>query len=198
MRDLLIASWDHDGDALRRALPQGVEPARIDSRFTISLAAFRVEGGRLGRFPIPPYPQLNVRTYVTHGEELAVFFVAARVGLCGVPGAIFGAPFRYARLRVAPGVVRAAGRGVSLRYRATEPVEANELGSHELGLYENDGLRKFRIQRGETIWRGAELTEPPHVDFLVALGFEPRGEPDLLYTERAVFQTEVAWRPDSG
>lgn len=198
VRDLLIASWEHDPGGLRQALPSGLEPARVDGRFVVSLAAFRVEGGRVGRLRVPPYPQLNVRTYVAHGNQQAVFFVASRVGLGGLPGSLLGAPFRYARLRVAPGVVRAPGRGISLRYRVTDPAEGRDLGAHEVGLYENDGLRKFRIQRGETAWRGAELLEPARADFLVALGFEPSGEPELLYAERTSFEMEVPRRPESG
>lgn len=191
VRDLVVASWETDRASVARPLPQGVEPAEIDGRFLVSLVGFHAEGGRLGRVPVLPYAQLNARTYVTWKGEPAVFFVAARVGIGGLPGALLRAPFRYSRLQVRPGSLRAPGLGVALRYRIGEPAEAGSLGRHELGLFENDGLYGFRIRREEAAWSGALLTDPARAEFLVALGFELRAGPDVLYAEQASFQTEV-------
>jgi hypothetical protein len=189
VRDLVIASWEDDRENLQNALPAGLEVAAVDGRFLVSLAAFQVEGGRVGRLPVPPYGQLNVRTHVIWNEEPAVFFVAARVTAGGLAGALLGAPFRYARLRVEHGAVSAPGRGISLRYRAGSPTDPGPLA--DLGLFDDDGVREFRIRRGETVWNRAELLEPARVEFLSALGFHPRGEPELLYAERTVFETEA-------
>jgi Uncharacterized conserved protein (COG2071) len=191
VRDLLIASWETGSDKLRRVLPAGLDPTAIGGRYLASLAAFRVEGGRLGRAPVLPYSQLNVRAYTTWKEEPAVFFVAARVTAGGLAGVLVGAPFRYARLRVGRGLVRARGLGVSLRYEVGETADPGLLGRHELGLFESDGLRLIRLGRAATEWRRAEVVEPARADFLVALGFEPGPEPELLYAERASFETEV-------
>ena len=189
VRDLVIASWDDDRQSIANVLPSGLEPAAVEGAYRVSLAAFRVEGGRVGGFPVPHYAQLNVRTHVTWKDEPALYFVAVRVTAGGLPGALLGAPVRYARLRVDEGAVRAPGRGVSLRYQAGEPTEPGLLTN--VGLFENDGVRELRIRRTAAAWRGAELVEPARLDFLLALGFHPRGEPELLYTPRAAFELEV-------
>jgi hypothetical protein len=191
VRDLVIASWETSRESIRNVLPAGLEPAEVDDRLLVSIVAFQVQGGRLGRVPILPFAQLNVRTYVNWREEPAVFFVGTRVTTGGLPGRALGAPYRQARLRVREGEVRAGGLGVSLRFGVTGPADPGPLGRHELGLFENGGLRAFRIQRGDAHWRGANLIEPARADFLVALGFEPRGDPELLYAAHASFETEV-------
>jgi hypothetical protein len=196
VRDLLIASWEADRQDVQTALPKPLEVASLHGRFLLSLAGFRVEGGRIGRIPVPPYAQLNVRTNVTWKDEPAVFFFAARVTAGGLPGAILGAPFRYARLRVEEGAVSAPGRGVSVRYRTGGPVDPGPLAN--VGLFENDGLCEFRIERGEAAWHQAELVEPPRADFLYALGFHPQGEPTLLYSPRSSFVVQVRQRGKSG
>jgi hypothetical protein len=187
----MIASWEAGREGVRNVLPADLVPTEVDGRFLVSIVAFHVRGGRLGRLPILPFAQMNVRTYVTWKKEPAVFFVGARVTAGGLPGRLLGAPYRQARLRVREGTVRAAGLGVSLRFRVTGPADPGPLGRHELGLFENDGLRAFRIHRDETKWRRAEVIEPARADFLVAFGLEPRGEPELLYADHASFETEV-------
>jgi hypothetical protein len=191
VRDLVIASWETTRESVRNVLPAGLEPTEVDGRLLVSTVAFHVQGGRLGRVPILPFAQLNVRTYVSWRSEPAVFFVGTRVTTGGIPGRALGAPYRQARLRVREGSVRADGLGVSLRFRVAGPADPGPLGRHELGLFGNGGLRAFRIHRGDAQWRRASVIEPARVDFLVALGFEPRGEPELLYAAHASFETEV-------
>jgi hypothetical protein len=191
VRDLVIASWETTRESVRQVLPAGLEPTEVSGRLLASIVAFHVQGGRLGRLPILPFTQLNVRTYVTWKDEPAVFFLGTRVTTGGLPGRLLGAPYRQARLRVDGGSVRASGLGVTLRFSVAGPADPGSLGRHELGLFENDGLRAFRIHRGEAEWRRAEVVEAARADFLVALGLEPRGEPELLYAARASFETEV-------
>jgi hypothetical protein len=191
VRHLLIASWETERLAVERALPAGVEPADLDGGYLVSLVAFRVVGGRLGRLPVLPYSQLNARTYVSWRGEPAVYFLGSRVTAPGLLGRILGAPFRQARLRVQAGSVHASGLGVSLVYRTEESSDAGLLGRHELGLFEAHGLRALRIRRGPAEWRSAVVTEPARADFLLSLGFELRGEPNLLYAEAASFEAEV-------
>jgi Uncharacterized conserved protein (COG2071) len=198
VRDLLIASWETGEDDLRAVLPRELEPTPLGGRFLVSLVAFRVEGGRAGRYPVPPYSQLNVRAYVSREGEPAVFFVASRVTAGGLPAVLLGAPFRYGRVRVREGSVSAPGRGVGIRYRPAEPTDPGIFGEHELGLFENEGLRELRIERGETAWQRAELLEPARADFLVALGFQLHDEPELLFAARSAFGFEVPSRRKSG
>ena len=187
----MIASWETSRESVRNALPVGLEPTEVGGRLLVSIVAFHVQGGRFGRLPILPFAQLNVRTYVSWKEEPAVFFLGTRVTTGGLPGRVLGAPYRQARLRVGNGSVRARGLGVSLQFRVDGPADPGPLGRHELGLFENDGLRAFRIHRGDADWRRAEAIEHARVDLLVALGFELRGAPELLYTAQASFETEV-------
>jgi uncharacterized protein YqjF (DUF2071 family) len=196
VRDLLIASWQTDRESLDNVLPEEVEATPVAGRFRVGLAGFHVEGGRVGRFPVLPYSQLNVRANVNWKGEPAVFFVASRVSAGGLPGALLGAPVRFARLRVEEGAVTAPGRGVALRYSIGAPADPGPL--RDVGLFENDGLRTFRIERGETAWQRAELLEPAELEFLFALGFHPRGDPELLYAARSSFAFEVPSRPKPG
>jgi Uncharacterized conserved protein (COG2071) len=155
------------------------------------MVAFRVEGGRVGHLPVLPFNQLNARTYVTWEGEPAVFFVASRVTTGGLPARLLGAPYKQARLRVRSRSVTAPGLGVSLSFRVDGEAEPGPLGRHELGLFEKDGLRSFRIRRGGAGWESAEPTGPAAADFLLGVGLPPRGEPTLLYAAHTVFETEV-------
>ena len=191
VRDLLIVSWPAERRAVERALPEGLEPADVDGRLLVSLVSFRVEGGRLRGIPVLPYSQVNARTYATWRGEPAVFFLASRVTALGLPARAVGAPFRHARILVRSGSVRAPGLGLSLAYQVGEPTEVGSLGRHEFGLFEWRGLKAIRIARGTAEWKKAEPVEPVQSDFLVALGFEPRGAPELLYCARTEFEAEV-------
>jgi hypothetical protein len=192
VHDLLLASWETDLAAVERVTPPGVEPAAVDGRFLVTLVSFRVRRGRVGFLPALPFSQLNVRTYVTWKDEPAVLFLGSRVTPGGLPGLLLGAPYRSARLRFRPGEARAAGLGFSLRYRPVGSGEPGLLGRHELGVFEDGGLRAIRIKRGPAEWQSAELTAPAAADVLLAYGFAPGGEPELLYAARTSFETAPA------
>jgi uncharacterized protein YqjF (DUF2071 family) len=191
VRDLVLASWETDAEQVARTLPRGVEPHPVDGRHLVTIAALRWDGGRLGRVPVPHFSQLNVRVYAKHAGEVAVVFLAMRVTLLGMGGALLGFPVRPARARVREGAIEAAGFGVSLRYERQGAAEPSELGSHELGLVEAAGLRAFRVRRGQAEWERAEAVGPVKADPLLALGFAVEGPPELRYAPRASFEAEV-------
>lgn len=191
VRDLLIASWEAEERAVARVLPAGLEPAEVDGSHLVSIVTYRVDNGRLGRLPVPRFSQLNVRVYTRHEADSAVFFVSTRVTPFGLGGALFGAPYRPARLRFRRGHAYAPGLGLSVRYVTAGPGYPQALGGHELGIFEAAGLRGFRIHRGEALWENAVATEPARADLLLALGFELRGDPTLLYAERASFDADL-------
>ena len=191
VRDLVLASWETDADRVARTLPAGLEPATVDGRHLVTIAALRWDGGRLGRIPVPRFTQLNVRVYARHRGEVAVVFLAVRVTLLGMGGALLGLPVRLARARVREGVVSAGGFGVELRYERRGPAEPSELGEHELGLIEAAGLRELRIRRGEAVWERAEAVGPVRADPLAALGFELAEPPEIRYAARASFEAEL-------
>lgn len=193
-RDLLLASWETEPERVARVLPPGLRPATVDGRHLVTIAGLRATHGRLGRVPLPPYSQLNVRAYVEHEGGPAVFFLASRVTMAAMGGALLGIPVRPARLRVRAGGVDAAGLGVSLRYEPAGPTDGGELGGHLTGLYEAAGLRAFTIRRGPAMWRRAEPAEPVRAEPLTALGFDVSRPPELLYARDAPFELELPAR----
>jgi uncharacterized protein DUF2071 len=192
VENLLLATWDASREAVEGVAPPGTVPDEVGGRHAVSVVSFRVRGGRLGRFPILPFSQLNVRTYVTWKDEPAVLFLASRVSPGGLPGLLLGAPYRSARLRIRPGEVRAPGLGVDIRYEAGGPAEPGELGRHELGIFEAGGLKAIRIRRGPAEWHAAQPAAPAGAHVLLGYGFDPRGEPELVYTPKTSFETEPA------
>ena len=188
VEDLLLASWETSRASVESVAPPGVEPGTVDGRFLVSLVSFRVRGGRVGRMPVLPFSQLNVRTYVLWNREPAVLFLASRVTAGGLPGIFLGAPYRLARLRVRTGTVRAPGLGLELAYRPGGAGDPGELGRHELGIFESAGLRSIRIVRGPADWQSAEAVGGIRADVLIAHGFPVQGEPDLVYAPTASFE----------
>jgi hypothetical protein len=194
VRDLVLASWATDVEHVARVLPAGLEPATVDGRHLVTIAALRWDGGRLGILPLPRFTQVNVRVYARHRGETAVVFLALRVGLLGMGGALLGFPVRPTRARVREGIVAAKGFGVELRYERRGPAAPSELGSHDLGLFESAGLRELRVRRGEATWERAEPLGPVRADPLLALGFSLADPPELLYAPRASFEVELPAR----
>jgi uncharacterized protein YqjF (DUF2071 family) len=190
-RNLVLASWETDPDRVRETLPAGLEPATVDGRHLVTLAALRWEGARLGVLPVLPFSQVNVRAYARVGDETAVVFLALRVTTFGMGGALLGFPVRLARARVREGLVEAAGFGVSLRYERRGPAEPSELGGHELGIYEAAGVRAFRVRRGEASWQRAEAVGEVSADPLLALGFPVEGPPDVRCVARTSFEVDL-------
>jgi hypothetical protein len=191
VRDLLLASWETEAEQVARTLPAGLEPATVDGRHLVTIAALRWDGGRLGRMPIPHFSQLNVRVYARYGESTAVVFLALRVTAAGMGGALLGFPVRLSRARVREGLVEAKGFGVELGYERRGAAGPSELGSHELGLFEAAGLRELRVRRGEASWERAEPVGHVRADPLLALGFAVEGPPDLRYAPHATFESEL-------
>ena len=194
VRDLVLTSWATDRETVAKVLPFGLEPAPVGSEYLVSLVALAYEGGRVGPVPVPPFSQLNIRTYVAFRDEPAVFFLRAYVTPIGMGGILFGAPYRSARIRVRGDCVEAPALGVSLKFETGEPAEPAELarlGRHELGLFEAAGLRGFRVQRGAAEWQRAVALGTPRADVLLALGFDVARPSSIFHARHASFETEV-------
>jgi len=195
VRELVLASWRTDRASVARAVDPGLEPARVGGEYLVSVAALAFAGGRLGMLPVAPFAQLNVRTYVAYAGEPAVYFLRSYVSLAGLGGALLGAPFRAARIRMRSGRVDVPAAGVLVPYALGGETEAGELAEHELGLFEAAGLRAFRVRRGDARWQRAEPAGRVRADVLLALGFDPDGPPAISYTRGASFETDVPARP---
>ena len=165
-------------------MPRGLEPSAVDGRYLISVVAMR-HAGRLR------YGQVNIRTYVEHAGEQAVYFLITRVTAPGLLGVLMGAPFAPARISVARGAVDAPGLGIALRYEIGEETDAGPLGRHELGIYGKSRLKAFRIRREPAVWRRAALDEPVRADPLVVYGLAPEAHAaDVLYADAALLELE--------
>ena len=197
VRDLVLASWETDADRVARVLPAGLEPATVDGRHLVTVAALRWAGGRLGVLPVPRFSQVNVRVYARHRDETAVVFLALRVSLLGMGGALLGFPVRPVRARVREGIAAAPGFGIELRYKPLGPASPSELGSHELGLFQAAGLRELRVRRGDASWQRAEPVGAVRADPLLALGFALDGPPELRYAAATSFEAELPPRRSS-
>jgi Uncharacterized conserved protein (COG2071) len=182
-RDLVVVSWPIAREDAVRLLPPGLQPATVNGQYLISLVAMRHEGA-------VRYGQVNIRTYVEHEGEEAVYFLVTRVTVPGLVGVLMGAPFAPSRISVARGLVEAPGLGVSLRYRVGEETDPGPIGRYELGIYGRSRLKTIRIRREPAVWHRADLEGPVRVDPLVVYGFTPDDRAEVLYAARAVLEPE--------
>lgn len=184
--DVLVASWEI-GEEDARNLASGLEPARIDGRYLVSIVGLGRVRARAGRLPLAAFSQINLRTYALLAGEPAVLFLRSWVTAPGLVAALAGAPIGTARIRSSPGRLEAPGVGIRLRYELGELVEGGPLGRHELGLYRRRGLRSFTVRRGLADWREARPVEA-RADPLLSLGLDPHQAPSLLYAPSASFE----------
>ncbi len=104
--DLLFAHWPVHAEVLRPLLPAGLELDTRDGVAWLGVVPFRMHGVRLrGLPPVPTthaFPELNVRTYVTHRGRPGVWFLsldaASRVAVRAAR-AWFRLPYYDARMR---------------------------------------------------------------------------------------------------
>jgi uncharacterized protein YqjF (DUF2071 family) len=78
--DLLFVHWPLPPDALRPAVPAGLEIDTFNGSAWLGIVAFRLSAIRLRGLPEVPFtshfPEINVRTYVTHGDKPGVYFMS--------------------------------------------------------------------------------------------------------------------------
>jgi uncharacterized protein YqjF (DUF2071 family) len=121
--DLLFAHWPLPADALAGHLPAGLQPDLFDGRVWIGVVPFRMSGVRLAGLPPLPgtgaFPELNVRSYVRHGEQPGVWFfsldAASRLAV-EAARRWFGLPYFRAHMSCTP-----QGDGVRYASRRADP-----------------------------------------------------------------------------
>jgi uncharacterized protein YqjF (DUF2071 family) len=78
--DLLFAHWPMAPGDLRHLIPAGLEIDTYDGRAWLGIVPFRMEDVAPRGLPAPPvlgaFPELNVRTYVTHRGRPGVWFLS--------------------------------------------------------------------------------------------------------------------------
>lgn len=76
--DLLFAHWPVAPEVVRPLVPRALELDTFEGQAWLGVVPFRMTGVRLRGTPALPYlsafPELNVRTYVTHGDRPGVWF----------------------------------------------------------------------------------------------------------------------------
>jgi len=171
-RDVLFLHWPVDAPALRPLVPARLEIDTHAGQAWLGIVPFRMEGIRLRWLPPLPgthaFPELNVRTYVTHRGEPGVWFFsldAASAIAVAVARAWFGLPYYYARMscrRDGDAVAyraerRPEGARFYGRYRPDGPVRPAKEGSLEHWLVER--YRLYAEKRGRLL--AGEVEHPP-------------------------------------
>ncbi len=103
--DLLFAHWPVPPVTVRRLIPPHLTLDTFDGQAWIAVTPFHITGLRPRFFPPLPglsnFPELNVRTYVTHGGKGGVFFfsldAASRLAVKSAR-AFYRLPYRFARM----------------------------------------------------------------------------------------------------
>lgn len=147
--DLLFLHWPLAADVLRPLVPATLELDSFDGRPWVGVVPFRMSDVRPQLGPAIPtatdFPELNVRTYVRHGDQAGIWFFSldaeSWLAVMGARAAT-NLPYFYARMkseRVGPDVFYesershpgAANAEFRARYRPVGDVFASAAGSFE-------------------------------------------------------------------
>ncbi len=137
--NLLLLTFEVDEALIRKVIPPELEPDRWDGRTHVSLVAFDFLDTRVLGCRVPGYlnfPEINLRTYLRHGERRGVLFIRELVPsilVAGVARLLYNEPYRAAKMHSAltheaDGMVAAhrwhwRGREHYLRVRGGAPTE---------------------------------------------------------------------------
>lgn len=174
--DLLFAHWPVDAEQLRALLPEGLELDLFKGEVWLGIVPFTMADvaprgvPALGRFS--RFPEINVRTYVRHGDLPGIFFLsldaASRPTVEGARRVVH-LPYFRARMsseRIAGEIAyrteridrRGPPAAFEASYRPTGPVEPAVPGS--LGAWLTGRKRLFSADRRGRIWR-TEIDHEP-------------------------------------
>lgn len=162
--NLAFLHWRVDPERVQRLLPAGLQLDLFDGEAWVGVVPFRMSRVRpLMALAVPTasdFPELNVRTYVRHGDRSGVWFfsldAASRLAVVGARSAV-GLPYFHARMteheesgdvayestRIHWGAAPAEFRA---RYRPTGEVQLAPEGSLEHWLTERYSL--FAVRSG--------------------------------------------------
>ena len=208
--DLLFAHWRVEAASLRELVPPGLELDEHDGSAWLGITPFLIAGFRLrGTLPLPvfsTFPELNVRTYVTHGDKPGIWFfsldTSSRVAV-EAARRTYRLPYFHARTvheRRGDRVDFSNSRGervfeVTYRDATTEPFEPQP-GSLEhflterYCLYAADGEGLHRADIHHPPWRLRPAEASIEVNTMPPDGVEVAGEPLFHLAER---QDVVIW-----
>jgi uncharacterized protein YqjF (DUF2071 family) len=203
---LAFLHWPIETEVLSAVLPPGIEPDEHDGSAWVGITPFRARGTRL-RFTLPAplistFPEINVRTYVTHGGKPGIWFMSLDTSnWLAVQAArrAYRLPYHHARQalsesgrRVEFASRRAGEARFAAHYRPTGPVFHAEPGTFEHFMAERYCLytlnKRGDLLRGDIEHRPwplqpaeAELTSNTMAR---PYGIELSGEPRVHYADR--------------
>lgn len=174
--DLLFAHWPVSAAHLRALVPPELELDTFRGEAWVGIVPFRMSGIRLRWTPPVPwlsaFPELNLRTYVRHGDKPGVWFFtleATQPLAVEVARRWFHLPYHRARIEcrregqeVRYASERTDRRGAPARFVARygpcEPARTASPGTLEHWLVERYCL--YALAPGGSLWRG-EIDHPP-------------------------------------
>ncbi|HEU4995556.1 MAG TPA: DUF2071 domain-containing protein [Gemmatimonadaceae bacterium] len=208
--NLAFLHWRVDPERVQRLLPAGLQLDLFGGEAWVGVVPFRMSRVRpLMALAVPTasdFPELNVRTYVRHGDRSGVWFFSldagSRLAVIGARTAV-GLPYFHARMieREVGGDVAyeskrihwgAASAEFQARYRPTGEVRLADAGSLDHWLTERYSL--FAMRRGVLLRLDIEHEhwplQPATADVTVnsmaqASGIDlPAEAPRVLFAER--------------
>jgi uncharacterized protein len=147
--ELLFAHWRVEADALRALLPEQLPVDLHDGAGWVGITPFRITGFRLHGLPPLPvlssFPEVNVRTYVTHEGKPGIWFFSLDADSPWAVEAarlVYRLPYHRASITVARRgdwidyVSSRDGASLDLSYRPAGPADQPEPGTLEHFLTE--------------------------------------------------------------
>lgn len=160
--DLLFAHWPISPDTLRRLVPSQLPLDTFDGQCWVGVVPFWMSGISTRMLPALPglsrFPELNVRTYVTHAGKPGVYFFsldAASRAAVWAARTFFHLPYLHASMTVSrenevtqySSHRRENAAGFRARYRPISPVRLRDKDSLECWLTERYCLYTVHGQR---------------------------------------------------
>lgn len=161
--DLLFAHWPIPVDIMRALVPAQLELDQWQGLCWVGVVPFWMSDVRGRGLPGVPgatrFPELNVRTYVTHGGKPGVYFFsldAASSLAVKAARSFYHLPYFHAKMRterhsdeISYSCVRKSGSAEFVgRYQPIAPVKLRQRGTIEHWLSERYCL--YAVHRGET------------------------------------------------
>jgi uncharacterized protein YqjF (DUF2071 family) len=209
--DVAFLHWRFEPAALQRLVPESVELQVHDGSAWLGITPFLVTGFRVRGVPPLPFvsrfPELNVRTYVTHEEKPGIWFFsldAASTLAVEAGKRLYKLPYTRAQMRYerdADDVQLEASRtgaAFNARYRGDGDLFPAERGSLEeflterYCLYTEDGGRLYRAEIHHPPWQLQEGEAHVSINTMAPLPL-PDTEPHVLLSPR---QDVVIWSLD--
>jgi uncharacterized protein len=150
--DLLFAHWPVPLAALRALVPEQLSLDTFAGQSWVGVVPFRMSGiRRRGLPPVPGlsrFPELNVRSYVTHQGKAGVYFFsldAANLAAVGAARAFYHLPYFHAAMssQASDGAIHYFSR----RYRRAAEFRGSYRPASEVRLRENGTLEHWLSER---------------------------------------------------